>query len=42
MVLIYRQVAVPIHVAKVMPYPERVNKVNIELMKYLNINGFDL
>ena len=42
MVLIYRQVAVHIHVAKVMTYPERVTKANIELMKYLIINDFDI
>ena len=40
--MIYSQVAVPIHVAKVMTYPERVTKANIELMKYLIINGFDI
>ena len=42
MVLIYRQVAVAIHVAKVMPYPERVTKANIELMRKLTINDFDI
>ena len=42
MILIYTRVAVPIHVAKVMTYPERVTKANIELMKYLIINGFDI
>ena len=42
MVLIYSQVAVPIHVAKVMTYPERVTTENIELMKFLIINGFDI
>ncbi|KAH3863264.1 DNA-directed RNA polymerase III subunit RPC1-like [Dreissena polymorpha] len=35
------QVAVPIHVAKVMTYPEKVNKANIELMRKLIINGCD-
>ena len=40
--MIYIQVAVPIHVAKVMTYPERATKAKLELMKYLIINGFDL
>ena len=40
--MIYTQVAVPIHVAKVMTYTERLTKAYIELMKYLNINGLDL
>ncbi|KAL5018248.1 hypothetical protein ScPMuIL_003970 [Solemya velum] len=35
------QVAVPIHVAKVLTYPERVNKANIKLMKQLILNGCD-
>ena len=42
MILRYRQVAVPIHVVKTMTYPERVIKVNIELMKYLILNDFDV
>lgn len=33
------QVAVPVDVAKVMTYPERVTKVNLELMKQLVLNG---
>ncbi|CAH1795117.1 unnamed protein product [Owenia fusiformis] len=36
------QVAVPIHVAKVLTYPERVNRANLELMKKLVINGTDV
>ena len=32
----------PIHVAKVMTYPERVTKANIELMRKLVINGCDV
>ena len=40
--MIYSQVAVPIHVAKVMTYPERVTKANIELMRKLIINGCDV
>jgi len=35
------QVAVPIHVAKVMTYPEKVTAANIELMRKLIINGCD-
>ncbi|WAQ96885.1 RPC1-like protein [Mya arenaria] len=35
------QVAVPIHVAKVMTYPEKVNEANIGLMRKLIINGCD-
>ena len=42
MILMYSQVAVPIHVAKVMTYPERVTKANIELMRKLIINGCDV
>ncbi|CAD5234319.1 unnamed protein product [Bursaphelenchus xylophilus] len=33
------QVGVPIHVAKILTFPEIVNKTNIELMKKLVING---
>ena len=40
--MIYIQVAVPIHVAKVMTYPERVTKANIELMRKLIINDYDI
>ncbi|XP_045213702.1 DNA-directed RNA polymerase III subunit RPC1-like isoform X1 [Mercenaria mercenaria] len=36
------QVAVPIHVAKVMTYPEKVNHANIELMRKLIVNGCDV
>ena len=32
----------PIHVAKVMTYPDRVTKANIELMRKLIINGCDV
>lgn len=35
------QVAVPVHVAKVLTYPERVNKANIKLMRKLVKNGCD-
>jgi len=36
------QVAVPFHVAKILTYPERVTKANIELMRRLVINGTDV
>ncbi|XP_047127085.1 DNA-directed RNA polymerase III subunit RPC1 isoform X1 [Hydra vulgaris] len=36
------QVAVPIHVAKVLTFPEPVNKFNIKLMKELVKNGADI
>ncbi|XP_058788636.1 DNA-directed RNA polymerase III subunit RPC1 [Phymastichus coffea] len=36
------QVGVPIHVAKILTYPERVNKCNIELMRKLVLNGPDV
>eukprot|EP00794_Sanderia_malayensis_P012251 gene12251-13513_t len=35
------QVAVPIHVAKVLTFPERVTQTNMELMKKLVMNGAD-
>ena len=35
------QVGVPIHVAKVLTYPQRVNAANLELMKRLIMNGAD-
>lgn len=35
------QVAVPVHVAKVLTYPERVTEANIQLMKQLILNGAD-
>lgn len=35
------KVAVPVHVAKVLTYPERVNKANIKLMRKLVKNGCD-
>ncbi|EDO36291.1 predicted protein [Nematostella vectensis] len=35
------QVAVPIHVAKVLTYPERVTQSNLKLMKQLVLNGAD-
>ena len=35
------QVAVPVHVAKVLTYPEKVNKANIKLMRKLVLNGCD-
>ncbi|KAK3608217.1 hypothetical protein CHS0354_039236 [Potamilus streckersoni] len=36
------QVAVPIHVAKIMTYPEKVNKANINFLQQLIINGCDV
>lgn len=36
------EVAVPIHVAKVMSYPEVVNRTNIEFMRQLVRNGPDI
>ena len=36
------KVAVPIHVAKILTYPERVTKANIKLMKELVKNGCDV
>ena len=33
--------AVPDHVAKILTYPERVNKANIELLRKLVQNGTD-
>ena len=36
------QVAVPIHVAKVLTYPERVHKANIELMRKHVMNGVNV
>lgn len=33
------QVGVPIHVAKILTFPEVVNQANIELMRKLVING---
>ena len=38
-ILVRNQVAVPVHVAKILSYPERVTKANINLMKQLIING---
>lgn len=35
------QVAVPIHVAKILTYPERVTKENIKFMRELVVNGPD-
>lgn len=35
------QVGIPIHIAKIMTYPERVNKYNIDLMRQLVINGLE-
>ena len=32
----------PVHVAKVMTYPDRVTKANIELMRKLIVNGCDV
>ncbi|XP_046382382.1 DNA-directed RNA polymerase III subunit RPC1 [Ischnura elegans] len=36
------QVGVPVHVAKVLTYPQKVNKANIELMRKLVMNGVDV
>ena len=36
------QVGVPIHVAKILTYPEKVHKQNIDLMRKLVINGADV
>ena len=36
------QVGVPIHVAKVLTYPEKVHAANIDLMRKLVINGADV
>ncbi|XP_008558065.1 DNA-directed RNA polymerase III subunit RPC1 [Microplitis demolitor] len=36
------QVGVPVHVAKILTYPERVNKANIALMQQLIRNGPDV
>ena len=36
------QVGVPIHVAKILTYPERVHPANIDLMRKLVINGADV
>ncbi|KAJ8318173.1 hypothetical protein KUTeg_003264 [Tegillarca granosa] len=36
------QVAVPIHVAKILTYPEKVNKANIKLLRKLIKNGCDV
>lgn len=36
------QVAVPILVAKIMTYPERVNRANLKLMQQLVLNGCDV
>ncbi|KAG5855741.1 DNA-directed RNA polymerase III subunit RPC1 [Anguilla anguilla] len=36
------EVAVPVHVAKILTYPEKVNKANIELMRKLVRNGPDM
>jgi DNA-directed RNA polymerase III subunit RPC1 len=36
------KVAVPIHVAKIMSYPEVVNKTNIEFIRQLVRNGPDV
>uniref|UniRef100_G3NCF2 DNA-directed RNA polymerase subunit n=1 Tax=Gasterosteus aculeatus aculeatus TaxID=481459 RepID=G3NCF2_GASAC len=36
------EVAVPVHVAKILTYPEKVNKANLELMRKLVRNGPEL
>ena len=41
-IYLHLQVAVPVHVAKILTYPERVNKANIHLMKQLVLNGCDV
>ncbi|KAK2176857.1 hypothetical protein NP493_625g00001 [Ridgeia piscesae] len=35
------QVVVPVHMAKILTYPERVNKANIQMLKQLVMNGCD-
>ena len=40
--LINDQVAVPVHVAMILTYPERVNKSNIEFLRKLVMNGPDV
>jgi hypothetical protein len=40
-ILIFLQVGVPIYVAKILTFPERVNKANMKLMKELILNGPD-
>lgn len=35
------QVGVPVHVAKILTYPEKVHQANIALMKKLILNGSD-
>ncbi len=34
--------AVPVHVAKILTYPEKVTKANLKLMKQLVLNGCDV
>ena len=36
------QVAVPVHVAMILTYPERVNKANIDFLRKLILNGPDV
>lgn len=36
---VYPQVAVPVHVAKILTYPERVTASNVEFLRKLVING---
>ncbi|KAG8225444.1 hypothetical protein J437_LFUL004444 [Ladona fulva] len=36
------QVGVPVHIAKILTYPQKVNKANIELMRKLVMNGVDV
>ena len=36
------QVAVPVHVAKILSYPDRVTMANIQLMRRLVVNGPDI
>ncbi|XP_049812819.1 DNA-directed RNA polymerase III subunit RPC1 [Schistocerca nitens] len=39
--LLIEQVGVPVHVAKILTYPERVTSANLKLMKQMVINGPD-
>lgn len=36
------QVGVPVHIAKILTFPEIVNKANIERMRKLILNGDDI
>lgn len=38
----YFQVSVPVHVAKILTYPERVTKANMSMLKKMVTNGPDV